>query len=142
MIPEAVQKLVRVADWWTPRPLMYVPSLVGQYVRIDPSDVSRDKPLLWDALGGTDNLAINERLKWYGIEDLNEEKDLFQLLQQIEEPPGCCVNVFRMLGDSNSKSLEDSTVTGMACYIATRPEHGSTEVGYVAHGLTSMAQSL
>ena len=142
MIPEVVQKLVPVVDW-TPRPLMYAPSLIGQYVRIDPLDVTRDAPLLWDALGGKgdDSTGINERLKWFGMPDLKEEKDLFDLLQQIEEPPGCCVNVFRMLDhDTNSNLLEDSTVTGMACYIGTRPEHGSTEVGFVSHGL-AMAQT-
>ena len=140
MIPEAAQKLVVLANW-TPRPFMYAPSLVGKYVRVDPLDVDRDAPLLWDALGGNNDGAINERLKWYGLPEFNHEKDLFQLLQQIEEPPGSCVNVFRMLDEkSNSNEIEDAMVAGMACYIATRAEHGTTEVGYVAHGL-AMSQT-
>lgn len=140
MIPEAVQKIAVVANW-APRPLMYSPSVVGKYVRVDPLDVQRDTPLLWSALGGNDDLAINERLKWYGLPAFSTEKDLSQLLQQIEEQPGCCVNIFRMLDvKSESNAIEDATVTGMACYIRTRAEHGSTEVGYVAHGLT-MAQT-
>ena len=125
MIPTLVEN-------WIPRPPMTAaPSLVGTYVRVDPFDKDVDVPLLWDALGGN-NGTINERLKWYGIPNLNNENDLLTLLTKIEEPVGCCVNVFRL--------IDSGDVAGMSCYIGTRPEHGSTEVGYVAHG-HAMARS-
>jgi RimJ/RimL family protein N-acetyltransferase len=139
---------------WSPRLPMTAPSLIGRYVRTDPLDISRgDVPLLWDALGGNDDddcSSINERLKWFGLPDFHSPHDLTRLLETIQQPTlGCCVNVFRLVVDdataalalaNNSKSSNSSTdnnnnpVVGMASYIATNPEHGTTEVGYVAHG--------
>ncbi|CAB9518316.1 Inherit from proNOG: -acetyltransferase [Seminavis robusta] len=125
MIPEVVKN-------WIPRLPMTAPSLVGRHVRTDPLDLSKDIPLLWDALGGNDE-SINERLKWYGFADLGNEQDLSDLLERFHQPAtGCCVNVFRL--------VPSNQVAGMASYMATRPEHGSTEVGLVAHG-PAMAQS-
>ena len=104
---------------------MVAPSLTGEYVRIDPLNVKEDVPLLWDALGGNDG-TINERLKWYGMEDFESQQDLSKLLQSIEEPEGCCVNILRLASTNQ--------IAGMASYIATVADHGVTEIGYVAHG--------
>lgn len=108
---------------WTPRLPMTAPSLVGQYVCTDPLDLTKDVPLLWDALGGNDG-SINQRLQWYGLADFDEPTDLENSLTEIEQPEGCCVNIFRV----------DGKVAGMASFIATAKDHGSTEIGYVAHG--------
>jgi RimJ/RimL family protein N-acetyltransferase len=106
-------------------------------VRTDPLNISKDVPLLWDALGGNDG-SINERLRWYGLSDLNTPDDMARLLQAIQEPTGCCVNIFRLVdasgGTRASNDDRDNPVVGMASYIGTSPEHGTTEVGYVAHG--------
>ena len=47
------------------------------------------------------------------------------------------MNIFRLLPESKE---DGGKVAGMASYLATRAEHGSTEVGYVAHG-PDMARS-
>mmetsp|Transcript_132448 Transcript_132448/g.197378 ORF Transcript_132448/g.197378 Transcript_132448/m.197378 type:complete len:240 (-) Transcript_132448:163-882(-) len=127
---------------WVPRPPMASTALVGNYVRIDPLDLENDDDLvlLWDALGGNDG-TINDRLKWWGVEDFNCVEDLSNILQRIQEPEGCCVNVFRMLPSTEDNENNSSgVVAGMASYIATSAENGSTEVGYVAHG-AAMARS-
>lgn len=117
---------------WTPRLPMAAVSLVGQFVRTDPLDFSKDVPLLWNALGGNDG-TINERLQWYGLADMLTEDDLAQTLKTIElQGPGTasCVNIFRL--------VPSNQVVGMSSYINTRADHGTTEVGYVAHGPAMM----
>jgi RimJ/RimL family protein N-acetyltransferase len=138
--------MLQLVQNWSPRLPMTAPSLVGRYVRTDPLDISRgDVPLLWEALGGNeDGNILNERLKWYGLPDFNSPDDLTRLLETIQQPTGCCVNIFRLVNaasllDNNSSSSNSTehhhpVVVGMASYIATNPEHGTTEVGYVAHG--------
>jgi RimJ/RimL family protein N-acetyltransferase len=117
---------------WTPRTPISATTLVGRYVRIDPLNISDDVPLLWDALGGNDD-TINERLKWYGIPSLKNTQQLESLLATLERPgDGWAVNVMR-LATGEAQGLGE--VVGMASYIATETEHGSTEIGYVAHGL-------
>lgn len=101
-------------------------------MRIDPLDLATDVPLLWEALGGNDD-TINARLKWYGIAALASPFDLETLLTGLERPDeGWAVNVMRLTGQGPEE--EAVVVVGMASYIATVPEHGTTEIGYVAHG--------
>jgi RimJ/RimL family protein N-acetyltransferase len=131
-----------VQGWIPPLRPMYAPTLVGMHIRVDALDMDRDVSLLYDALGGNDG-SINQRFQWYGLPDFNNENDLKRLLQTIEDPTvGCCVNIFRLLsGESEATSdLESMQVAGMASYIGTLAEHGTTEVGYVAHG-AAMARS-
>jgi RimJ/RimL family protein N-acetyltransferase len=135
-----------IVEGWNPplRP-MYSPTLIGRYVRVDPMDIDRDLPLLYDALGGNDG-SINERIQWWGMPPFHSQHDLKNMLQQIEAPMGCCVNIFRVLGDETncgddgSEDLASMKVAGMASYIGTNVEHGTTEVGYVVHG-AAMARS-
>jgi RimJ/RimL family protein N-acetyltransferase len=110
---------------WMPRALMYSPTVVGRFVRIDPLNIDGDIPMLWDALGGNDGKII-EHLKWFGKPDLMSQEDLSKLLQSFQEPPDWCVNAFRLVSTDQ--------VVGMASYMNTRSEHGSTEVGLVGHG--------
>lgn len=110
---------------WTPRASMSSPTLVGRFVRIDPLNLDEDIPMLWDALGGNEGTII-EHLKWYGLPELMSQEDLSKLLQSWQEPPGWCVNIFRLVSTNQ--------VVGMASYMSTRSEHGSTEVGLVGHG--------
>lgn len=112
---------------WVPRVPIQTTSLVGRFVRVDPINMATDVPLLWEALGGIDG-TINERLQWWGLPALTTPSDLGTMLEEsIERHEGWGVNVFRLLDD-------DDKVAGMASYIATDANHGTTEVGYVAHG--------
>jgi RimJ/RimL family protein N-acetyltransferase len=149
MIQESAhQPLSPIVQGWNPplRP-MYSPTLIGKHVRVDPLDMDRDVPLLYDALGGNDG-SMNERLRWFGMPSFDNEENLRKLLQEIEEPTGCCVNIFRLLGDGvrsegsdhDPATVSNAPVAGMACYIGTSMEHGTTEVGYVVHG-AAMARS-
>ena len=72
-----------------------------------------------------------------GLPDLNTCDDLTRLLKGLRDQEGgrSCVNVVRLLS-----SDQQGVVAGMASYIASNPEHGTTEVGYVAHG-ARMARS-
>lgn len=119
-------RVVSVVNWAARSPMVAVP-LVGQYVRLDPWNLETDPPLLWEALGGNDG-SINERLQWWGLPELDTCDDLARLVQGIQDQEGgrSCVNVVRLL-----PSLQ---VAGMASFIGTNAEHGTTEVGYVAHG--------
>lgn len=131
-----------VVGWNPPLRPMYAPSIIGRHVRVDPMNIDRDLPLLYDALGGNDG-SINERLRWWGMSPFNSQHDLRVILEKIEEPIGCCVNIFRLLDGETIDGVDDLAsmqVAGMACYIGTRVEHGTTEVGYVVHG-PAMARS-
>lgn len=133
---------------WTPCAPIKSTTMIGKYVRIDPLDIDTDTPLLWDALGGNDD-TINERLKWYGLAALENQDDFKTLLQTLEKPnEGWAVNVMRLLEvvpssssttttttDSNNNDTPPPPVCGMASYISTVADHGTTEIGYVAHGL-------
>eukprot|EP00522_Entomoneis_paludosa_P003459 CAMPEP_0172475510 /NCGR_PEP_ID=MMETSP1065-20121228/69907_1 /TAXON_ID=265537 /ORGANISM="Amphiprora paludosa, Strain CCMP125" /LENGTH=267 /DNA_ID=CAMNT_0013233715 /DNA_START=25 /DNA_END=828 /DNA_ORIENTATION=+ len=124
----------------------------GRYVRVDPLDLDRDVDLLWQALGG-DVDAIQNRIQWWGLSRLETLTDLQNLLVSLDHRTnGWCVNVFRVLPPASSASSSTSPtnhndkdslpgqVAGMASYITTNPDHGTTEVGYVVHG-PAMAQS-
>lgn len=117
-------------EQWTPRPpidqLMAEP-LVGNFVRVDRWQ-PQDTESLWQALGGGSE-SINERLKWWGIAPFETPQELGDLLESIDSVDSCCVNILRVLVKN-----DDPVIGGMACYIATEPDHGTTEVGYVAHG--------
>jgi RimJ/RimL family protein N-acetyltransferase len=143
VLPELVQPHPSplVEGWGPPLLPVHAPSLIGRYVRVDPMDIGRDVPLLFDALGGNDG-SINERLQWWGMPPFNSQDDLKRMLEKIEEPVGCCVNVFRLVGEASGgiDDLASMQVAGMASYIGTRVEHGTTEVGYVVHG-AAMARS-
>lgn len=85
---QIARKMIQtVVENWTPRPVIASPSLIGKYVQVDPIDMDHDVPLLWEALGGNDG-TINDRLKWYGINDFEEESDLANQLALIEDTPG------------------------------------------------------
>lgn len=131
-----------IIQGWSP-PLLPVdaPTLIGRHVRVDPLDMDRDVPLLYDALGGNDG-SLNERIQWWGLPNVNDEGDLESLLQKIEGPTGGSVTVSRLLSDESggTDDLASMQVAGMACYLGTRAEHGTTEVGYVVHG-AAMARS-
>mmetsp|Transcript_30907 Transcript_30907/g.47381 ORF Transcript_30907/g.47381 Transcript_30907/m.47381 type:complete len:241 (-) Transcript_30907:328-1050(-) len=118
---------------WNPCPPITSVTLVGRFIRIDPLRLDRDVPLLWDALGGNPK-AVNTRLSWFGLPDLKGPKDLSGMMESIQgkQQEGWCVNVFRL--------IDNDQVVGMASYISTNSHHGTTEVGYVAHG-RAMAQS-
>ena len=106
--------------------------MVGKHVRIDALDIDKDPPLLWDALGGNDG-SINDRLQWWGLPDFQSPSDLRDLLQDVQSPAGCSVNVFRIL-DGETAQNHTGVVAGMASFIGTQADHGTTEVGYVVHG--------
>ena len=90
-------------------------------MRIDPIDLENDGPFLWDALGGT--------VKEDTLSDCNgmgyPSHDFMEMLLSIEEPIGCCSNVFRLLPSQNNRSSSDDKKTkeeqavGMASYITT-----------------------
>ena len=120
---------------WTPCIPIQALSFVGTHVRIDPLDLGKDVDLLWRGLSDDDDDddphedfcpgSINARLKWFGLKPFQTSQDLKQVLEHIQETGGS-VNVFRL--------VPSNQVVGMASYIGTVPEHGVTEVGYVAHG--------
>lgn len=110
---------------WTPRLPITAPRVIGKYVSIEPLRMGEHVSPLWDALGGNDD-TINERLQWFGLPELTSEEDLKGVLSFVEDHDSWRVNVFRL--------QPSGQVVGMASYIATAPEHGSVEVGFVAHG--------
>eukprot|EP00934_Nitzschia_sp_Nitz4_P007567 Nitzschia sp. Nitz4//scaffold300_size22576//21614//22381//NITZ4_008546-RA/size22576-processed-gene-0.25-mRNA-1//-1//CDS//3329546991//7557//frame0 len=111
---------------WVTRPFMTPTSMVGRYVRVDPF-VQSDAAPLWQALGG-DKAIVNERLKWYGLPEMNDSSDLLAMINQYSDlPDGGSFNVFRL--------LPSQEVAGMAAYLRTDAAHGNTEVGFVGHGL-------
>jgi len=128
-IPASFPSSAAISPQWTPRPPITIASpLVGRHVRVDPFCADRDIQPLWDALGGSPS-KVNKRLRWYGMPDMSSEQDLTDVLESAQAPEGCLVTIFRLLGGE-----QEEIVAGMASYIATDRNHGTTEVGYVAHG--------
>ncbi|MEM8782978.1 MAG: GNAT family protein [Planctomycetota bacterium] len=110
---------------WTPRAPITAAEVTGRHIGLRPFCPERDPEPLWNAFGGID--GINQHLQWFGWEPLANLAQFAAHLQDIEEEPGSAINVFI---DPHGRAV------GMASYLATNPQHGTTEIGYVAHGRT------
>jgi RimJ/RimL family protein N-acetyltransferase len=111
-------------EHWTPRPPPTNAPAHGRTVSLVPFDADKHGALLWAALGG--DAGANEHIRYFGWPVLASAADFVEHLQ------GCiaagqwasCVFVPNATGRP----------AGMASYMRTDTQHGSTEVGCVAHG--------
>ena len=113
---------------WTPRPRPDARSLEGRTVLLEAFDATRHGPALWQALGG--DSSANERIRFFPDAPYRDADDFAQGYAARQD-------------DWHTMVFLDAhwmIVRGMASFMRIRPEHGSVEIGAVAHG-DAMARS-
>lgn len=113
-------------EHWTPRPAPTNAPITGQHVSIAAFDPAQHGEQLWQALGGGDE--TNERIRYFGWPRVTSAAAFSEHLLRCIEAGGwqCCV--FVPTGSGRAE--------GMASYMRTDTQHGSTEIGCVGHGKT------
>lgn len=109
---------------WTPRPAPTNAPAKGRHVSLAPFDAKQHGEQLWQALGGGDE--VNERIRYFGWPTLASASDFSEMLLRCIDGGQwqCCVFIPTSTGRAE----------GMASYMRTDTQHGSTEIGCVAHG--------
>ncbi len=117
-------------EHWTPRPPPTNAYAQGRHVSLVPFDPERHSEQLWQALGG--DARVNDRIRYFGWPAVASAAEFSEhLLRCIDGGQwACCAFVPTATGRAE----------GMASYMRTDTQHGSTEIGCVAHG-TSFAGS-
>lgn len=108
---------------WTPPPRPEAPRLQGQHIDIAPWDASIHGPSLWEAFGGKET---NDLLFHFGWPRMENWEDLAATIDAFNQSGAFVTCIF-----AEQKS---GSALGMASYMSIVPEHGSVEVGAVAHG--------
>jgi len=108
---------------WTPRPRPSNRIAHGQHVSLAPFDPAVHGEQLWHALGGA---SANGRIRYFGWPPVKSASEFTaQLLRCIEAGEwACCVFTPKASGRAE----------GMASYMRTDTQHGTTEIGCIGHG--------
>lgn len=111
-------------EHWTPCPPPTNAPEHGRHVSLAPFDADEHGEQLWAALGGAEE--ANERIRYFGWPVLASAADFVEQLNGCIAAGqwACCVFIPTATGRA----------AGMASYMRTDIQHGSTEVGCVAHG--------
>lgn len=124
--------------------------LEGRTLILEAFDEARHGSDLWEALGG--DMSANERIKYFPDAPYTDashfastyaakQSDWHTMVMRLHAHGSDSVDadvVGDLAGDVVGKVV--GKVVGMASYMRIRPEHGSIEIGAVAHG-TAMARS-
>ena len=119
---------VQDLDNWQTRPAPAPKRLAGQTVILEAYDEHSHSADLWQALGG--DVLANERISFFPDAPYRDSAHFAAAYQGRQ-------------AEWHTMVMRDAhwgIVRGMASYMRIRPEHGSVEIGAVAHG-DAMARS-
>lgn len=97
--------------------------LTGKLVQLTHFNFDEHTAPLWNALGGE---KVNERIRFFPNGPYETSTEFGNWLRDVNESKAFHTMVI--------SSLKTQEILGMASYMRCAPEHGSVEIGAIAHG--------